>query len=104
MTSKKKSLPPPDYFDNGNRRTVPVRPLCAMCRRRITIDTHADDDLWGEVIGPHDGPGYICADCFTREADERMIQWIGRLRFVPYSMVDQVEVQKEVAKFRSQKK
>lgn len=82
----------PDKLD---LRSVPVRPLCARCRRRITIDTDADDDLWREVIGPKHGPGYICADCFTREADERMIDWTDRLRFQPYSMARQVEIQKQ---------
>jgi len=85
-----------------DRRTVPTRPKCAMCQRRITIDTDADDDLWLEVIGPLQGPGYVCADCFTREADERMIQWEGRLRFRPYSMASQLKIQEQVAELHSQ--
>lgn len=78
---------------NIDKRTIPVRPLCSMCCRRITIDTDADNDLWQEVIGPCFGPGYVCADCFTREADERMIDWTDRLRFVPYSLAAQVRIQ-----------
>jgi hypothetical protein len=72
---------------------IPTRPRCARCQRFITIDTWADDDLWREVIGEHHGPGYICADCFTRAADERLIKWEGRLRLVPYSLASQMEIQ-----------
>lgn len=78
---------------------LPTRPRCHRCERYITIDTHADNDLWEEVIGPRFGPGYICADCFTRAADERLIAWEGRVRFVPYSLAKQREVQAEVEQF-----
>lgn len=74
---------------------IPTRPRCHRCQRYITIDTHADDDLWEEVIGERFGPGYICADCFTRAADERLIKWEGRLRLVPISLVSQIEIQAE---------
>lgn len=74
---------------------IPTRPRCHRCQRYITIDTHADDDLWEEVIGPRFGPGYICADCFTRAADERLIAWEGRLRLVPYSLATQRRIQAE---------
>ncbi|MBB5351095.1 hypothetical protein HNR46_001329 [Haloferula luteola] len=72
---------------------IPTRPRCARCQRYITIDTHADNDLWEEVIGERFGPGYICADCFTRAADERLIEWVGRVRFMPYSLASQMRVQ-----------
>lgn len=72
---------------------IPTRPRCARCQRFITIDTWADDDLWLEVIGPLQGPGYICADCFTRAADERLIRWEGRVSFVPISLRSQMDIQ-----------
>lgn len=65
---------------------ISTRPRCARCQQFITIDTDADEDLWAEVIGERFGPGYICAGCFTRAADERLIDWIDRLRFVPLSL------------------
>lgn len=80
---------------------IPTRPLCHRCARYITIDTEADDDLWLEVIGPLQGPGYICADCFTRAADERLIRWEGRVRLVPYSLARQMDIQAEAAGMRS---
>lgn len=76
---------------------IPTRPKCHRCQRYITIDTDADDDLWQEVIGPLQGPGYICADCFTRAADERLIRWEGRLRLVPISLAAQMEIQARAA-------
>ncbi len=72
---------------------IPTRPLCARCHRYITIDVDADDDLWAEVIGPLQGPGYICANCFTQAADERLIAWEGRLRFMAYSLAAQRRIQ-----------
>ncbi|PTQ64866.1 hypothetical protein C8J45_102222 [Sphingomonas sp. PP-CE-3G-477] len=63
-----------------------TRPRCARCQQFITIDTDADEDLWAEVIGERFGPGYICAGCFTRAADERLIDWVDRVRFVPLSL------------------
>ena len=66
-------------------KRIPTRPRCARCQQYITIDTHADDDLWAEVIGERFGPGYICADCFTRAADERLIDWADRLKLIPIS-------------------
>lgn len=74
---------------------MPTRPLCARCNRYITIDTDADDDLWTEVIGERFGPGYICADCFTRAADERLIEWGDKVRFVPITLASQAEVQEK---------
>ena len=71
---------------------IPTRPRCHRCERYITIDTIADKDLWAEVIGAYDS-GYICADCFTRAADERLIEWVGRVRFVPLCLVGQMGVQ-----------
>lgn len=84
--------PPATTLETGPAR-IPTRPRCARCHRYITIDTDADDDLWAEVIGERFGPGYICADCFTRAADERLIRWEGRLRLVPYSLAQQTEIQ-----------
>lgn len=81
---------------------IPTRPRCHRCERYITIDTHADDDLWEEVIGPRFGPGYICADCFTRAADERLIAWEGRVRLVPYSLATQLRIQGEVARHNNE--
>ena len=83
-----------DRYPNTPR--IPTRPRCHRCQRYITIDTHADDDLWEEVIGERFGPGYICADCFTRAADERLIKWEGRLRLVPISLATQMEIQAQV--------
>lgn len=78
------------------KRRIPTRAKCHRCQRYITIDTDSDDDLWEEVIGERFGPGYICADCFTRAADERLIKWEGRVRFVPTSLASQVEIQQLV--------
>jgi len=75
---------------------IPTRPRCARCQRYITIDTDADADLWAEVIGPTHGPGYICADCFTRAADERLIRWETRVRFIPISLASQISLQYQV--------
>lgn len=77
---------------------IPTRPVCHKCQRYITIDTEADDDLWAEVIGEKFGPGYICADCFTRAADERLIRWEDRVRLIPYSLASQIGVQNEAAR------
>lgn len=85
----------------NNKPRIPTRPRCARCERYITIDTDADDDLWLEVIGPLQGTGYICADCFTRAADERLIRWEGRLRLVPYSLAQQIDVQAEATEMLS---
>lgn len=79
---------------------IPTRPLCARCSRYIVIDTDADPDLWAEVIGNTHGPGYICADCFARAADERLIDWTKGLRFRPYCLVQQAEIQKTAAQYR----
>lgn len=76
---------------------IPTRPRCHRCQRYITIDTHADNDLWEEVIGDRFGPGYICADCFTRAADERLIEWEGRLKLVPISLAAQMKIQDRVS-------
>lgn len=77
-----------------DRLRIPTRPLCHRCHRYITIDVQVDDDLWREVIGEKFGPGYICADCFTRAADERLIHWDTKVRFIPLCLAMQVEVQK----------
>ena len=72
-------------------------PDCAEHPLNAAHGVEADDDLWEEVIGDQFGPGYICADCFTRAADERVIQWEGRLKLVPISLASQIEIQSEVA-------
>lgn len=74
---------------------IPTRPLCARCRRYIVIDSEVDHDLWLQLFGETHGPGYICADCVARAADERLIDWAGRLRFVPYSLAGQMKIQAE---------
>ncbi|RZM32114.1 MAG: hypothetical protein EOP67_29415 [Sphingomonas sp.] len=82
-------MTPPDERETR----IPTRPLCARCHRYIVIDSVAADDLWREVIGETHGPGYICADCFARAADERLIDWTDGLSFRPISLAGQVAVQ-----------
>lgn len=88
---------PVDAATTCSALRIPTRPRCHRCQRYITIDTHADDDLWEEVIGERFGPGYICADCFTRAADERLIEWEGRLKLVPISLAAQMKIQAQVS-------
>lgn len=66
----------------------------------IEKDLRHNIDLWLEVIGPLPGPAYICADCFIRAADERLIQWEDRLRLVPCSLARRSEIQAKAAKER----
>jgi len=73
---------------------IPTRPLCERCRRYIGINSEVDDDLWIELFGATHGPGYICADCVARAADERLIDWTGKLRFVSLSLAAQVRLQR----------
>lgn len=80
-------------MNDPDLRTIPTRPLCKMCQRRVTIDIKVDNTLWRRVIGKCDGTGYVCADCFTREADERMLDWSGLVEFIPCSMVQQIKIQ-----------
>lgn len=86
--------PTPVDSDSLDLRSIPVRPLCKMCQRRVTIDILVENDLWRQVIGPCQGSGYVCDDCFTREAYERMIEWKDGVQFIPCSMASQVEIQK----------
>ena len=73
--------------------SVPTRPRCHCCERKIVADIQVPDELWAAVMHPSKRNGYVCLDCFADRADEKMIDWAAHIEITPLSLFSQVRAQ-----------
>ena len=67
------------------------RPFCFICNNVIRVDYSVPDDVWELALHISHRRTYICLDCFTRNADERGVEWSEGIKFYPLSQVKGVE-------------
>jgi hypothetical protein len=50
------------------------------------------DEIYKAAIRPQFRDGYICLECFVKEADEKLIEWDKDIIFHPYSGVTRMRI------------
>jgi hypothetical protein len=70
-----------------NPKGITTRPFCQICRQRHSICFWVPDEVYKAAIRPEFRDGYICLECFIKEADEKLIEWAKDIKFYPVSAV-----------------
>lgn len=72
----------------------PHRPFCGICNEVIRVDYHVPDEVWELSLHRSHRNGYVCLDCFTRNADERGVEWSDNIKFYPISQLKDMTLKK----------
>lgn len=70
-----------EYTDTLPRKAH--RPFCHICNEVIRVDISVTDDVWELSLHQGHRNGYVCVACFTRNADERGVDWGNSITFIP---------------------
>lgn len=73
--------------DNIHRMT---RETCCICGDIIRVGFHVPDEIWEQVVHPSRINDIHCLNCFTRRADEKLIDWDKQIRFYPVSFASHI--------------
>lgn len=66
---------------------TPRRPTCAMCNQLYVIDWMVPTEIWNDVIAPYYQNALVCLTCFTRRADEILVEWDKDIQLWPTSKI-----------------
>lgn len=72
----------------------PHRQFCSLCGDVCRVDFHVSDEIWRLAVHHSQLNEILCLNCFTRMADERFVDWGKDIKFHPYSLVEQVKIEK----------
>ena len=76
-------------------RSLPVgvsREICRICHHVNAVGFSVPDHVWQSVAPTPIRDSVICLSCFTRLADEKLIQWDKDIQFYPVSLVTHILV------------
>ena len=79
-----------DYSNTLPRK--PHRPFCHICNDVIRVDYHVPNDVWELALHISHRGGYICLNCFTKNADERGVEWSDDIEFYPQSQLKDMQL------------
>lgn len=63
------------------------RAFCSICNEVCTVDIWVPCEVWRAALHKDHWNGYVCVRCFTRNADERGVDWSKDIQFFPQSRV-----------------
>jgi len=61
------------------------REICKICFSPNSVGFTVPDDIWEAVISKEYNVNITCLRCFTRLADEKLIEWDKDIKFYPVS-------------------
>ena len=70
-----------------------TREICKICYEPVRVGFNVPDEIWDEVVPK--GKNILCLQCFTKIADEKMIEWDKDIQFFPVSFINHLELNKE---------
>jgi hypothetical protein len=62
------------------------REICKICYHVNVVGFSVPDDVWEMVVPTHVRNAVVCLSCFTRLADEQLVEWDQMIEFFPVSM------------------
>ena len=66
------------------------REICKLCYHVNAVGFSVPDEVWAAVVPDHVRDNVVCLSCFTRLADEKLIEWDQEIQFYPVSMTTHV--------------
>lgn len=69
---------------------APVREQCKVCHHPNPVGFWVPDSVWERVVPAQFSTHVVCLSCFTRFADERLVQWDADIRFYPVSLLTHI--------------
>lgn len=67
------------------------REICNCCWHVTTVGFAVPDEIWEAAVHPQLQGGTLCLACFTRLADERLIDWAADIEFHPVSAAEMLD-------------
>ena len=62
------------------------REICKICGDINRVGFSVPDEVWSEVVPLKWRSSIVCLRCFTRLADEKLVEWDKCIDFYPVSM------------------
>jgi hypothetical protein len=75
----------------------PHRPFCHICNAVVRVDFWVPDEIWKLALHESHQRAYICLECFTRNADERGVEWDSKIKFFPTSQITDTNLKAQAA-------
>lgn len=63
-----------------------TREICKICYNVNRVGFSVPDSVWKEVVPSDFRDRVVCLECFTRLADEKMVEWDREIEFWPVSL------------------
>lgn len=60
-----------------------TREICKLCFNPVRVGFNVPDEIWDGVTEGRFN--VLCLDCFTKIADEKMVEWDKDIEFFPVS-------------------
>jgi len=68
------------------------REICKACFEINRVGFSIPDDIWLVAVPAKLRDSILCLNCFTRFADERLIEWDRNIAFFPVSLATHIGV------------
>jgi hypothetical protein len=68
-----------------------TRMSCQLCHKRHGTAFSVPTEMWQMVMLEKYWWGEVCLDCFSQEADEKLVRWCEVITIYPLSLVVHLE-------------
>lgn len=65
---------------------IATREICKICYNVVRVGFNVPDEVWEGVVYKEHLTRVLCIDCFTKLADEKLIEWDTNIEFYPVSL------------------
>lgn len=76
---------------NDGANQICTREFCAICGNVVRVGFLVPDNIWKEVVHPSRINDIHCLECFTKRADEKLIEWSDDMKFYPVSLKNHLD-------------
>lgn len=68
-----------------SKQNKTTREFCGLCGNIVRVGFHVPNEIWKSVVHRSRVNDIHCLDCFTKRADEKLIDWSSDIKFYPVS-------------------
>ena len=80
----------------GQCEDIGTREICKLCYQINVVGFHVPTDVWAAVIPENVRNRVVCLSCFTRLADEKLVEWDRDIQFFPVSLASHLHIERLV--------
>lgn len=70
----------------------PHREICSLCHEVSRIGFSVPNGIWKAVVHKKYQNDILCLQCFTRQADEKGVEWDKKIDFYPVSWITHTKI------------